>query len=169
VLLGDDLIHPSVPLVPEMLKAFDERGRSIVAVLEVAPEEISSYGCVEPGPAEGAVRPIVSIVEKPDPADAPSNLAVIGRYVFTPAIFDALRRIEPGVGGEYQLTDAINLLAKEEGADAYPFDHGRFDAGTPLEQLKAAVQLALERDDIGPAFREWLTSYVRDHLDDPSR
>jgi len=167
VLLGDDLIHPSVPLLSAMLKTFDERGRSIVAALRVEPEEISAYGAIEPGPAEGPVLPIRSIVEKPDPAAAPSNLAAIGRYVFTPSVFEALRRIEPGVGGELQLTDAINLLAHGDGADAYAFDHGRFDVGNKLDYLKATVELALEREDVGPAFKEWLARFVWEHLGDP--
>jgi UTP--glucose-1-phosphate uridylyltransferase len=168
VLLADDLIHPSVPLLPEMLKLFEERGRSIVAALDVGPDEIGAYGAIETGPPDGQALPVRSVVEKPDPGSAPSTLASIGRYVFTPGIFDALRRIEPGVGGELQLTDAITLLAADEGVDAYAFDHGRFDAGNPLDQLKATVELALERDDIGPAFREWLARFVWEHLDDPA-
>lgn len=168
VLLADDLIHPSVPLLTEMLKLFDERGRSIVAALDVGRDEIGAYGAIETGPPDGQALPVVSVVEKPDPAEAPSSLASIGRYVFTPGIFEALRRIGPGVGGELQLTDAITLLAADEGVDAYAFDHGRFDTGTPLDQLKATVELALERDDIGPAFKEWLARFVWEHLEDPA-
>ena len=92
---------------------------------------------------------IVSIVEKPSPEEAPSNLAAIGRYVFTPEIFEALERTEPGSGGELQLTDAINLLAQEQAVYALAFE-GRFDVGNPLDYLKATVELALERDDLGP-------------------
>jgi UTP--glucose-1-phosphate uridylyltransferase len=165
VLLGDDLIHPREPLLARMLAAHAERGRSVIAAMEVGRREIAMYGCIEPEPIdhgaseEGLVR-IVSVVEKPDPDEAPSNLAVIGRYVFTPAIFDALRRIGPGRGGEIQLTDAINLLAGEEGADALAFSEGRFDVGNPLDYLKATVALACERDDLGAAFRVWLEGFV---------
>jgi UTP--glucose-1-phosphate uridylyltransferase len=160
VLLPDDLIHPRVPVLAEMLVAHERTGSSIVAALEVSHEEISAYGCIEPGAANGAITRVLSVVEKPAPEVAPSRLAVIGRYVFTPEIFDALRRIEPGVGGEIQLTDAINLLAVEREVFAYRFDRGRFDTGTPLDYLKATVELATEREDIGPAFREWLTGFV---------
>jgi len=165
VLLGDDLIHPREPLLARMLAAHAERGRSVVAAMEVGRREIAMYGCIEPEPIdegaseEGLVR-IVSVVEKPDPDEAPSNLAVIGRYVFTPAIFDALRRTGPGRGGEIQLTDAINLLAGGEGADALAFSEGRFDVGNPLDYLKATVALACERDDLGAAFRGWLEGFV---------
>ncbi len=165
VLLGDDLIHPRQPLLARMLAAHAERGRSVVAAMEVGRREIAMYGCIEPEPIdegaseEGLVR-IVSVVEKPDPDEAPSNLAVIGRYVFTPAIFDALRRTGPGRGGEIQLTDAINLLAGGEGADALAFSEGRFDVGNPLDYLKATVALACERDDLGAAFRGWLEGFV---------
>lgn len=164
VLLGDDLIDPRVPLLSRMLAAHAEHGRSVVAAMEVGRREIAMYGCIEPAPIEGAadddlVR-IASIVEKPDPDEAPSTLAAIGRYVFTSAIFDALRRIGPGRGGEIQVTDAINLLAGEEGAHALRFTEGRFDVGNPLDYLKATVQLAAERDDVGPAFTAWLRGFV---------
>jgi len=160
VLLPDDLMHPGVPLLEEMLAAHDRTGRSVVAALEVAEHEISAYGCIDPGPQDGSLIRVVSVVEKPAPEDAPSRLAVIGRYVFGPDIFDALRRIEPGVGGELQLTDAINLLAGEQEVFAYRFDHGRSDTGTPLEYLKTVVVLGSERADIGPALRTWLEGFV---------
>jgi UTP--glucose-1-phosphate uridylyltransferase len=162
VLLGDDLVHPGVPLLAEMLAAFDRTGGSVVAAMEVGPREIAMYGCFEPEPTDDPrlVR-IVSIVEKPDPAEAPSNLAAVGRYVFTPRIFGALERTAPGRGDEIQLTDAINLLAHEEPAFGYRFDRGRYDVGNPLDHLKATFELALERDDIGPALRD----HVRALLD----
>ena len=162
VLLPDDLIHPRVTLLADMMGAHERTGRSVVATLEVSDEEISAYGCIEPGAEDGPLTRVVSVVEKPDPAVAPSRLAVIGRYLFTPDIFEALRRIEPGVGGEIQLTDAINLLAGEQDVFAYRFEHGRFDTGTPLDYLKATVELAAEREDLGPAFSEWLAGFVAD-------
>jgi UTP--glucose-1-phosphate uridylyltransferase len=101
------------------------------------------------------------IVEKPKPADAPSDLAVVGRYVFTPEIFDALDRTKPGVGGEIQLTDAIAILLEEQPVHGFVFEHGRFDIGKKLDYLRATVELALDRADLGPEFAAYLTDTVR--------
>jgi UTP--glucose-1-phosphate uridylyltransferase len=161
VMLGDDLIHPSEPLLGEMLRAHDTFGRSVIAAMEVSKQEISMYGCIQPEPFEEDLVRILSIIEKPSPDEAPSNLAVIGRYVLTPEIFDALRRTTPGRGGEIQLTDAINLLAQEQAVYAYRFEGRRFDVGNPLDYLKATVELGAERDDLGPEFRAWLAQYVQ--------
>jgi UTP--glucose-1-phosphate uridylyltransferase len=161
VLLGDDLIHPSVPLLPEMLRVHERYGRSVLAAQEVARSEISSYGAITPESVEDDLAKVRSVVEKPSVDQAPSNLAVIGRYVFTPEIFDALRDTQPGHGGEIQLTDAINALAQEQAVYAHTFESGRFDAGNKLDYLKATVELAIERDDLGPAFREWLADFVQ--------
>jgi len=161
VMLGDDLIHPSEPLLGEMLRAHDTFGRSVIAAMEVSKKEISLYGCIEPESFEEDLVRILSIIEKPSPEEAPSNLAVIGRYVLTPEIFDALRRTTPGRGGEIQLTDAINLLAQEQAVYAYRFEGRRFDVGNPLDYLKATVELGAERDDLGPEFRAWLAQYVQ--------
>jgi UTP--glucose-1-phosphate uridylyltransferase len=161
VMLGDDLIHPSEPLLGEMLRAHDTFGRSVIAAMEVSKQEISMYGCIQPEPFEEDLVRILSIIEKPSPEEAPSNLAVIGRYVLTPEIFDALRRTTPGRGGEIQLTDAINLLAQEQAVYAYRFEGRRFDVGNPFDYLKATVELGAERDDLGPEFRGWLAQYVQ--------
>ena len=161
VMLGDDLIHPSEPLLGEMLRAHDTFGRSVIAAMEVSKQEISMYGCIEPESFEEDLVRILSIIEKPSPEEAPSNLAVIGRYVLTPEIFDALRRTTPGRGGEIQLTDAINLLAQEQAVYAYRFEGRRFDVGNPLDYVKATVELGAERDDLGPEFRGWLAQYVQ--------
>jgi UTP--glucose-1-phosphate uridylyltransferase len=161
VMLGDDLIHPSEPLLGEMLRAHDTFGRSVIAAMEVSKQEISMYGCIQPESFEDDLVRILSIIEKPSPEEAPSNLAVIGRYVLTPEIFDALRRTTPGRGGEIQLTDAINLLAQEQAVYAYRFEGRRFDVGNPLDYLKATVELGAERDDLGPEFRAWLAQYVQ--------
>ena len=160
VLLGDDLIHPSMPLLPEMLRAYEEYDASVIAGMEVPHADIGLYGCITPEPVDEHLARVVSIVEKPDPDEAPSNLAAIGRYVFGPEIFDALRRIKPGAGGELQLTDAINILAQERSVYAYRFDRGRFDVGNKLDYLKATVELAIERDDVGPDFRRYLAEVV---------
>ena len=124
--------------------------------------EISAYGVHHPRADRGEPRQRVrSIVEKPPADEAPSNLAAIGRYVFTPEIFDALRETKPGHGGEIQLTDAINLLAQEQAVYAFTFEQGRYDVGNKLDYLKATVELAIEREDVGPEFRDWLADFVQ--------
>src|SRR4029079_13846498 len=161
VLLGDDLMAESNTVLQEMLRVHERYGRSVIAVQEVPRSEISLYGCIQPEFVEDNLARIVSIVEKPNPADAPSNLAAIGRYVLTPAIFDALREIEPGVGGEIQLTDAINRLAQEQAVYAYVFEGGRYDIGNKLDAVQAAIELAIDRDDIGKDLRRWLVDLVQ--------
>ena len=156
VLLGDDLIHPSVPLLREMLGVHERYGRSVLAAQEVLRSEISAYGAITPEMIEENLAKVRSVVEKPSPDDAPSNLAVIGRYVFTPEIFDALGRIEPGRGGELQLTDAISLLLDEQSVYGRLFVDGRHDIGQKLGFLRANVELELERPDMGPAVAEML-------------
>lgn len=160
VLLGDDLIHPSVPLLSDMLRTHERYGRSVIAVQKVPLQDISHYGSIEPEFIEEHLARVVSIVEKPTPEEAPSNLAAIGRYVLTPDIFDALRQTEPGSGGEIQLTDAINLLAKEQAVYAYRFDGGRYDVGNRLDYLKATVEMALEREDVGEDFARYLKDLI---------
>ena len=160
VLLGDEVIAESMPLLDEMLKVYERYGRSVIAVLEVSRDEISHYGAIEPEFVEENLARVVSIVEKPEPEAAPSMLAAIGRYVFTPQIFDAIRETKPGHGGEIQLTDAINLLAQDQAVYAFVFDRGRHDVGNKLDYLKATVELAIEREDIGEEFRRWLADLV---------
>ena len=161
VLLGDDLIHPSVPLLREMLRVHEQYGRSVLAAQEIARSEISAYGVITPEMIEDNLARVRSVVEKPAADEAPSNLAAIGRYVFTPEIFDSLRETKPGYGGEIQITDAINLLAREQAVYAYTFEQGRYDAGNKLDYLKATVEFAVERDDLGPAFSAWLAEFVQ--------
>ncbi len=161
VLLGDDLIHSSMPLMQEMLRVHERYGRSVIAGMEVSRTEIEMYGCIEPEPVEDHLDRVKSIVEKPSADEAPSTVAAIGRYVFTPEIFGAIRQTEPGKGGEIQLTDAINLLAQDQAVYAYRFDRGRFDVGNPLDYLKATVELAVKRDDVGADFTEWLREFVQ--------
>jgi UTP--glucose-1-phosphate uridylyltransferase len=161
VLLGDDLIHPSMPLLPEMLRVMERYGRSVVAAQEVPRDDIWMYGCITPEFIEENLARVTSIVEKPSVEEAPSNFAVIGRYVFVPEIFDALRETKPGRGNEIQLTDAINLLAQDQAVYAYTFETGRFDVGNKLDYLRATVELAIEREDVGPEFRAWLAEFVQ--------
>jgi len=160
-LLGDDIMAEDNPLIERMLAIHARYGRSVIAVKEVPREEISLYGCIEPDFVEDNLARVISIVEKPPPEDAPSTLAAIGRYVLTPEIFDALRRTEAGVGGEIQLTDAINILAQEQAVYAYVFEGGRYDIGNKLDYLKATVELAVDREDVGKEFREFLADFVQ--------
>jgi UTP--glucose-1-phosphate uridylyltransferase len=162
VLLADDIMVDEGRLLRSMLDIHDRYGRSAVALEEVALEEISSYGCVEPAAVEGDVVEIRRMVEKPPVNEAPSNLAIIGRYVFTPEIFEMLGRIEPGRGGELQLTDAMQLLLEEQSVFGCICRGGRYDVGQKLDFLRANVELALNRSDLGPAFAEWLTGYMRE-------
>ena len=161
VLLGDDIMVDDSRLLRSMLDCYERYGRSVVAVLEVAREDISNYGCVSPEAMEENLVRIRSIVEKPKPEDAPSNLAVIGRYVFTPEIFDALDRITPGTGGELQLTDAISLLLETQTVFGYTFETGRYDIGKKIDFLRATVELALDRPDLGDEFKAFLADLVQ--------
>jgi UTP--glucose-1-phosphate uridylyltransferase len=161
VLLGDDIMAESNPLLIEMLKVHERYGRSVIGVMEVPKRDIKLYGSIVPEFVEDNVARAVSLVEKPDPDDAPSNLAVIGRYILTPEIFDALRDTPPGVGGEVQITDAINRLAQEQAVYAYVFEGGRFDIGNKLDYLKATVEMGIERDDVGDEFRHFLADLVQ--------
>ncbi|HLJ08317.1 MAG TPA: UTP--glucose-1-phosphate uridylyltransferase GalU [Acidimicrobiia bacterium] len=161
VLLGDDIMVDDSKLLRSMLDVYDRYGRSVVAVLEVPREDIRNYGCVTPEVMEENLVRIRSIVEKPKPEDAPSNLAVIGRYVFTPEIFDALDRITPGAGGELQLTDAISLLLQTQTVFGYAFETGRYDIGKKIDFLRATVELALDRADLGDEFRSFLADLVQ--------
>jgi UTP--glucose-1-phosphate uridylyltransferase len=165
VLLGDDLIDPRNPILPRMVEVAEQTGGCVVALLEVPRETIKLYGsaAVEPTAEEGVVR-ITDLVEKPDPDEAPSNFAVIGRYVLSPQIFDALRETPPGRGNEIQLTDAIQRMIDRTGeggpVHGVVFDGLRYDTGDKIDYLKATVQLACERTDIGPAFSAWLRDYA---------
>ena len=161
VLLPDDIMVDESRLLRSMLDTHERYGRSVLALLEVAPEEISSYGCVDANPFHDGLVEVRGIVEKP-PADvAPSNLAVFGRYLFTADIFDALDRIEPGTGGELQLTDAISLLLDDQSVYGQRFDSGRHDIGQKLGFLRANIELALDRDDLSESVAEMLRDIVR--------
>ena len=156
VMLGDDIMDERSTVLQDMIGAYDRTGSSIVALKAFPSDEISHYGCVA---TDGSAPPLVKLtglVEKPPPEEAPSDLAIMGRYLFTPDIFDAIERVEPGKGGEYQLTDAIALLVERPGVYGWVFERGRFDVGNKLDYLRATVELALDRPDLGPAFGEFL-------------
>ena len=161
VMLGDDIMDDQSVVLEEMIKAYVEHDSSVVALMEVPKDQISAYGCAGVDERDGSLCRINEIVEKPDPAVAPSNLGVMGRYLFSPAIFDLLDDVQPGVGGEIQLTDAIAKLLETDTVYGYVFSEGRFDIGKKIDYLRATVELALRRDDLGPEFREFLTGVVR--------
>jgi UTP--glucose-1-phosphate uridylyltransferase len=166
VLLPDDVVIADRPCIGQLIDAYQQTHASVVAVMEVPPAEISRYGVigVEPqepaGEARGRLHKVSQLVEKPEPGQAPSNLAIIGRYVLTPKIFDKLEQTPRGAGGEIQLTDAIELLMQEQGVYGCEFEGTRYDAGTTMGWLKASVELALERTDLASEFREYLRELV---------
>src|SRR5215211_1330906 len=161
VMLGDDIIDERDHLLVDMLAVQAERGGIVLGLIEVPIEHINRYGSVAVTPVRDDLVRVHELVEKPDPAEAPSNLAIIGRYVLPPEIFEAIRKTEPGAGGEIQLTDAMARLASE-GVPVHGvvFRGRRYDTGDRGDYLKAVVQLAWDRDDLGPAFREWLVDFV---------
>jgi UTP--glucose-1-phosphate uridylyltransferase len=164
VILGDDIMVDDGELLRSMLAVHEREHASCLALLAVKPDEISAYGCAETDDLGAGLQRVRDVVEKPRPEDAKSNLAVIGRYVFTPGIFDALERITPGVGGELQLTDAIELLIQSEPVFGRVFTHGRYDIGQKLDFLRANIELALDRPDLGPELADYLRALVRDRL-----
>jgi UTP--glucose-1-phosphate uridylyltransferase len=161
VLLGDDIVLGTDPLLARMIEVYERYGRSVIAVQQVPREDIHLYGAVEPEYVEDNLARVVDIVEKPSQEEAPSNLAAIGRYVLTPEIFDAIRQTPPDARGEVQLTDAIGLLAREQAVYAYVFEGTRYDIGKKLDYLRATVELAADRDDLGPEFRQFLVDLVQ--------
>jgi UTP--glucose-1-phosphate uridylyltransferase len=167
VLLGDEFVKPSEPLLPAMLELQARTGGIVLAFFEVDPADTKRYGIASVEPAEpeltdiGEVVKVTGMVEKPKPEEAPSNLAVLGRYVLPGKIFDAIRRTKPGSGGEIQLTDAMELL-RTEGVPVHAIVYRgtRYDTGMPLGYLQTVVQIAAERDDLGAEFRKWLAEFV---------
>jgi UTP--glucose-1-phosphate uridylyltransferase len=169
VLLGDDLIDARDHLLEAMIAVREARGGSVIALMEVPPASVHLYGCaaVDTGSqdgGDGSVVRVTGLVEKPDPADAPSNLAVIGRYILDPSIFETLARTPPGSGGEIQLTDALQERAGSSGVGGgvhgVVFHGRRYDTGDRLDYLKAVVRLAVGHRELGSDFASWLTGFV---------
>jgi UTP--glucose-1-phosphate uridylyltransferase len=158
-LLADDVIDAKVPVLKQLMSVFEEKQRSVIAIQPIEGAAISSYGVIKgkavPG-SGGKLYEVLDLVEKPKLADAPSNLAVIGRYILTPTIFETLSDIKPGAGGELQLTDGLRALLKREKVYACVYEGRRHDTGDKLGFLKATVEFALKRDDLGKPFREYL-------------
>lgn len=164
VLLGDDLIDARDVLLTRMLQAQSQRGATIIALMEVDPAASHLYGIatVQPTDEDDVVK-ITGLVEKPTQGTAPSNLAIIGRYVLQPEVFEVLERTDPGKGGEIQLTDALLELAEKDiagGVYGVVFRGRRYDTGDRVDYIKAIVQLAVERDDLGPELRPWLKTFA---------
>jgi UTP--glucose-1-phosphate uridylyltransferase len=162
VILADDVIDAPKPVLQQMIEVFEEMQASVIATQVVDGPAISAYGVLDVEPADarfsGRLFGIKNMVEKPRPEQAPSNKAIIGRYILTPAIFSVLETITPGSGGELQLTDAMRALLQHERMWAYVYEGRRYDAGDKLGFLKATVELALQRPDLGDKFREYLKS-----------
>ena len=159
VLLADDVIDAPVPVLKQMMEVFEQTQSSVIATQIVEGKAISAYGVLDAKPVagqEGRLFEILNMVEKPRFEDAPSNLAIIGRYILTPAIFDVLERTPTGTGGELQLTDALQLLLKQEKMYGYVYEGTRHDAGDKLGFLKATIEFALKRDDLGGPLKEYL-------------
>jgi UTP--glucose-1-phosphate uridylyltransferase len=159
VMLGDDIIDSQIPCLQQMMQLFEKLQASIIATCEVPRSEISHYGVIRGFPVEGyngRVYRVQDVVEKPPASEAPSNLAIIGRYILTPQIFGLLEKTRTGSGGEIQLTDGIRLLLEQQPVYAYMFEGTRYDAGDKLGFLKATVEFALRRPDLGTEFRQYL-------------
>ncbi|OCG72790.1 UTP--glucose-1-phosphate uridylyltransferase GalU [Microbacterium sediminis] len=164
VMLGDDLIDERDPLLPTMIDVHEKKAAMVIALMEVDPDHIHLYGCasVEPTDMPDVVK-VVDLVEKPSKEDAPSNLAIIGRYLLTPAIFEVLEHTQPGKGGEIQLTDALKEFATDpEKVDVYGvvFRGRRYDTGDKLDYIKAIMRIAADRDDLGPELRPWIKEFA---------
>jgi UTP--glucose-1-phosphate uridylyltransferase len=158
-LLADDVIDSKVPVLKQLIDVYDEKQSSVIAIQPVDGPMISSYGVIkgkEVAGSGGRLFEVLDLVEKPRPEDAPSNLAVIGRYILTPTVFETLSDIKPGAGGELQLTDGLRALLKREKMYACVYEGRRHDTGDKLGFLKATVEFALKREDLGGAFREYL-------------
>ncbi len=163
VVLSDDVINAEVPCMKQLLNVYEFFGTSILALMEVPEESVSAYGIVDAEPVEHAgtddrLFRVRSLVEKPSPREAPSRLAIIGRYILTPEIFPSIESVEPGAGGEIQLTDGLRHLLRTRPVYGYRFEGTRYDAGDKLGFLKATVEFALQREDLGGAFRDYLKS-----------
>jgi len=156
VLLPDDIIDSKVPVLKQMIEVYEQYQASVIAVERVSSQDTVKYGIIEPKKISGHICQVLGLIEKPEPAQAPSNLGVVGRYILTPEVFDALEVTPPGKNEEIQLTDALQVLLKQQAMYAYEFEGVRYDTGTPLGWLKATLAFALRHPDIGQELREYL-------------
>lgn len=156
VLLGDDVVDSEVPCLKQLIDVFDEYGSTVLGVQKVRHEDVSKYGIVDFEEASGRLYKVRNLVEKPPQDKAPSNVAILGRYIITPEIFEILEKTEPGSGGEIQLTDALKELGTRQDIYAYNFEGKRYDIGSKLGFLQATVEFALKREDLHDEFKEYL-------------
>ena len=159
IILADDLLDGQPPVLSQMLKVYEEQQGSVLAVEKIDPSKSSSYGVISGAEVSKGIYRLNGIVEKPKPADAPSDLAVVGRYVLSSKIFGHIRNVKPGAGGEIQLTDAIAALLKEDPVFGYEYDGVRYDCGSKLGYLKASVDFALRHHEVGAEFAQYLKSW----------
>ncbi|WP_104373625.1 UTP--glucose-1-phosphate uridylyltransferase GalU [Desulfocucumis palustris] len=164
VLLGDDIVKSDTPCLQQLINLYGETGASVIGAQEVPPEDVSKYGILDAEEINKGVYRIRDLVEKPAPGEAPSRLAIMGRYIITPAVFDILSNIEPGAGGEIQLTDALRVLCRQEPMYGLLFDGRRYDVGDKLGYLKAMVEFALDRPDLSREFAEYLRELVGENI-----
>lgn len=166
VLLGDDVVYnPEKPCLKQMIEAYDTYGTSIIGVQEVPEQDVCKYGIVDGEKIADRIYSVRGLVEKPDMNDAPSNVAILGRYIINPGIFDILKHTKPGKGGEVQLTDALLELAEKEEMYAYNFEGRRYDVGNKQGFLEATVETALRREDLKDEFLEYLIGIVKKHTE----
>ena len=163
VLLGDDIVDAETPCLKQLINAYDEYKTSILGVQEVAKEDTDKYGILDCKHIEDRVYKVKDMVEKPNVDEAPSNIAILGRYIITPAIFEILENQEPGKGGEIQLTDALKTLGQQEAIYAYNFEGRRYDVGDKLGFLEATIDFALKRDNLKDGLMEYITNIVENN------
>jgi UTP--glucose-1-phosphate uridylyltransferase len=156
VMLPDDIIVSKPPALKNMVEVYEQYGGGVIAVAQISDDETKKYGVIQSKELTNKVHEVLGLVEKPEPADAPSRLGIVGRYILTPRIFKILENTPPGQGGEIQLTDALNALLHHEKLYACELDGTRYDAGTPLGWLKANIALGLKHSGIGPELKEYL-------------
>lgn len=165
VLLGDDIVDAEVPVLKQMIEQYERYNCSIIGVQEVHSDDVDKYGIVDSSQIEDRLYKVNNLVEKPKKENAPSNMAILGRYIITPRIFEILENTKPGAGGEIQLTDALKSLLNYEAIYAYNFEGKRYDVGDKLGYLMATVEYALKRDDLKGPFAEYLIGLVENMSD----
>ncbi len=167
VMLGDDIVYSEKPCLKQMIEVYEKYETTILGVQEVPIEDVDKYGIIDGKYIENRVYKVKDLIEKPAIEDAPSNMAILGRYIISPAIFEILEQTKPGKGGEIQLTDALKVLAQREAMYAYIFEGRRYDAGDKQGFLEATVEYALRREDLREGFLRYLVETVKKELKNP--